>query len=217
MRIRRVSALVSEWWRQLSRVPKRVLLRRIGAVALAGVVGSIVLAKLTWGSSGPGIATPFAFAALFLAAVALMGVAVVHSQDLVDELEASHPPRVRKRGRFARAVNPMLWTATAWFRRAFREWRARVGSALRREATRESLARRIRALASALSGVPSGGVSPAVAGPLARPIAARGEARPRRIDEHHRAVRRSRPREEALATFERLTGQRRARPRRVPS
>jgi hypothetical protein len=217
MRFRRAYALVTEWWRRLSMLPKHVLLRRVGLVGFIGVVGSIALAKLTWGSSGPGIATPFAFAALFLAAVALMGVAVVHSQDLVDELEASHPPRVRNRGRFARAVNPMLWTVSARLRRASRRWRARVASTLRREVTRESLTRRLRALASALSGVPSGGVSPAAAGSLARPIAQRGEPRPRRIDEHRRAVRRSHPREKALATLERLRGHLRRRPHRAAS
>lgn len=169
MRIRRASALVAERWRQLSLLPKRVLLRRVGLVASVCIVGSLVLARFTWGSSGPGIATPFAFAALFLAAVALMGVVVVHSQDLVEELEASHPPQVRDRGRVARAVNPMLWTVSARGRRAFRVWRARVGSTLRREATRESIARRIRDLGSSLSGVPSEGRSPEAGGPLARP------------------------------------------------
>ncbi|HYU40167.1 MAG TPA: hypothetical protein VEM59_10075 [Acidimicrobiia bacterium] len=217
MRIGRAHALVTEWWRRLSMLPKHVLLRRVGVLGFVGVVGSIALAKLTWGSSGPGIATPFAFAALFVAAVALMAVAVVHSQDLVDELEASHPPRVRNRGAFARVVNPMLWTASARLRRAFREWRARVASTLRREATRDSLTRRLRAVASALSGVPPGGLSPAAAGSLARPIAARGEPRPRRIDEHHRAVRRSHPREEALAALDRLRGHRRGRPHRAAS
>jgi hypothetical protein len=217
MKIRRVYPLVAERWRRLSMLPKRVLLRRVGAVALVWVVGSIAVAKLTWGSSGPGLATPFAFAALFLAAVALMAVAVVHSQDLVDELEASHPPRVRNRGAFARVVNPMLWTASARLRRAVRDWRARVASTIRREATRDSLTRRIRALASALSGVPSGRLSPVAAGPLARPIAPRAEPRPRRIDEHHRAVRRSHPREEALATLDRLRGHRRGRPERAAS
>lgn len=149
--------------------PKHVLLRRVGTVAVAYVVGSIVLAKFTWGSRGPGIVTPFAFAALFLAAVALMGVAIVHSQDLVDEMEASNPPELRKRGGFVRAVNPMLSTVNAKLRRALREWRAWVGPRLRRELTRESFDRRIRALARALSGVPPAGVPPSHVGRLTRP------------------------------------------------
>jgi hypothetical protein len=192
--------------------PKRVLLRRVGVVALAYVVGSIVLAKFTWGSRGPGIVTPFAFAALFVAAVALMGVALVHSQELVDEMEASRPPRVRNRGGFARKVNPMLWTVTAKLRRLFREWRAWIGPTVHRELTRDAFVRRVRALRHALSGVPPAGVSPAHAGRLTRPGAARLVARPRRIGDRHRAARRSRPREEALATLERLRGQRRRRP-----
>lgn len=218
MRNRRVSTLVTRWWRQLSALPKPALLRRVGLVALAYVVGSIVLAKFTWGSRGPGIVTPFAFAVLFLAAVALMGVAVVHSQDLVDEMEASRPPRVRNRGGFARTVNPMLWTVTAKLRRRFRECRAWVRATLRRELTRESLTRRVRRLAHALSGAPPAGVPPSHAGRLTRPGTARVVAPPRRIDERHRAVRRSRPREEALATLERLRRQRRRRPpRRIAS
>jgi hypothetical protein len=154
--------------------PKHVLMRRVGAVAVAYVIGSIVVAKLTWGSGGPSIVTPFAFAALFLAAAALTGVVIIHSQDLVDEMEASHPPRVRNRGGFVRTLKPLLAT----FRSAFREWRASAGATLRREVTRGALVRRGRALARSLSGVPPAGVSPAAAGPLARPIAAPRPSRP---------------------------------------
>lgn len=160
--------------------PKHVLMRRVGAVAVAYVIGSIVVAKLTWGSSGPSIVTPFAFAALFLAAAALTGVAIIHSQDLVDEMEASHPPRVRNRGGFIRSVKPLLAT----FRSAVREWRASAGATLRREVTRGALVRRSRALARSLSGVPPAGVSPAGAGPLARPIAAPRASQAVRVGAH---------------------------------
>jgi hypothetical protein len=184
MRVRRAYSAVIEGWRRRSMVPKHVLMRRVGAVAVAYVIGSIVVGKLTWGSSGPSIVTPFAFAALFLAAVALTGVAIIHSQDLVDEMEASHPPRVRNRGGFVRSVKPLLAT----FRSAFREWRVSAGSTLRREVTRGALVRRSRALARSLSGVPPAGVSPVGAGRLARPIAAPRASGPVRVGARKRTA-----------------------------
>jgi hypothetical protein len=213
MRVRSAYSVAIRWWRRRSIAPKHVLMRRVGTVAVAYVIGSIVVAKLTWGSSGPSIVTPFAFAALFLAAVALTGVTIIHSQDLVDEMEASHPPRVRNRGGLARTVRPLL----AALRSAFAEWRASVGSTLRRAATRDALVRRSRALAHSLSGVPPAGVSPAHAGRLTRPVVSTRAPRPRRIDERHRAFRRSRPPDEALATLARLRPQRRARPEHIAS
>jgi hypothetical protein len=173
MGIRRAYSAVIGRWRRRSMDPKHVLLRRVKTVAVSYVVGSIVVGRLTWGSHGPGLVTPFAFAALFLAAAALMGIAIIHSQDLVDEMEASNPPELRRRGRFVRVMNPMLSTANAKFRRASREWRARVGRAFRRAASREGLVRSTRALARALSGVPPAGTSPRNAGRLGRPIAVR--------------------------------------------
>jgi hypothetical protein len=193
-----------KWWRRWSAEPGKVARRRrTGVMALVVVVGCIVVAKLLWGTTGPGIATPFAFFVLFVAAVTLLAVTIIHSEELVDELEASHPPRVRNRGGLARTIAALDRVLVAWLSRA--------GPALRREMRRDSLVRRSRALADALSGIPPSGVSLANAGPLARPAARRPSA-PVRIGAHHRTARQTHSAHgQALATLDQLRRQRRRR------
>jgi hypothetical protein len=177
---------VADWWGRHNAASKKRIMLQAGAVALGAVVGSIVVAKLTWGTRGPGLVTPFAFFGLFVAAVILFALAVVSSEELVDELEASHPPRVRKRG----VVPLALRRAIAAVGRAVLAWLLWIGLALRREMAPETMSHRWRALAEALSGVPPDGVSVTHAGPLARPA-----PRPSRsaLDTSHRAPRRSLP------------------------
>jgi hypothetical protein len=177
---------VADWWRRHSAASKKRLMLKAGAVALGVVVGSIVVAKLTWGTTGPGLVTPIAFFGLFVAAVILFALAVVSSEELVDELEASHPPRVRKRGVVPRALR----RAIAALGRAVLASLLWIGLALRREITRKKIAQRWYALADALSGVPPNGVSATHAGPLARPAP---RPSPAALDTHHRAPRRSLP------------------------
>jgi hypothetical protein len=177
---------VADWWRRHSAAARKRLMIKAGAVALGVVVGSIAVAKLTWGTSGPGLVTPFAFFGLFVAAVILFALAVVSSEELVDELEAAHPPRVRKRGVVPRALR----RAIAAVGGAVLAWLLWIGLALRREMAPAKLAQRWHALADALSGVPPSGASLTDAGPLARPA-----PRPSRaaLDTQHRAPRRSLP------------------------
>jgi uncharacterized RDD family membrane protein YckC len=165
---------IADWWRRHSAASKKRLMLKAGAVALGVVVGSIVVAKLTWGTTGPGLVTPLAFFGLFVAAVILFALAVVSSEELVDELESSHPPRVRKRGVVPRALRRVI----AALGRAVLAWLLRIGLAIRRAMTPERLAHRLRALADALSGVPPVGVSATHAGPLARPAPRRAAVPP---------------------------------------
>jgi hypothetical protein len=168
MPMREIVGNVVAWWRRQSSHVKRRLLIRTGAVALGVVAGSIIVAKLTWGSRGPGLVTPFAFAGLFLAAAILFVLAVLSSEELVDEMESSHPPRVRRRGVYQRAMRRNARIA----RRSFAVWLAWVGPTLRRHVTRASVTQGLRGIVDALSGVPPAGTSVRHAGPLARPLAA---------------------------------------------
>lgn len=177
---------VADWWRRHSAASRKRIMLQAGAVALGVVVGSIVVAKLTWGTSGPGLVTPVAFFGLFVAAVILFALAVASSEELVDELEASHPPRIRKRGVVPRALRQGI----AALGRAVLAWLLSIGWALRREMTPERMAQQWRALTEALSGVPPAGVSPTHAGPLARPAP---RPSPAELDTNHRVPHRSLP------------------------
>lgn len=199
--------IVAWWRRQGADRKKRVLLPRLAAASLAVVVGSIVVAKFAWGTNGPSIVTPFAFAGLFFAAVILFAIAITSCEEFVDELEASRPPRVRKRGVVPRALRRGI----AALGRALLVWLVWVGTALRREVTRKSAAQRWRDLVNSLSGVPPAGVTADHAGPLARPVDA-SRAAPAERDAHGRTPRRTRPvRRDALSTLERLYRQHRTR------
>jgi hypothetical protein len=197
---------VADWWRRHTAASKKRLTLQAGAVALGVVVCSILVAKFTWGASVPGLVTPLAFFGLFVAAVILFALAVVSSEELVDELEAGHPPRVRKRG----VVPAGLRLAIAAVGRALLAWLRWIGLALRRAMTREGVTKRWGVLAEALSGVPPTGAFPVHAGALAVPVTPPSRAH---VDEPLRAPRRSLPSgRDALNRLERLY--RRHRPRR---
>jgi hypothetical protein len=159
---------VIAWWHRQSSHAKKQLLIRTGAVAVGVVVGSMIVAKFTWGSRGPGLVTPLAFAGLFLAAAILFVLAVLSSEELVDEMESSRPPRVRQRGVYPREIRRRARFA----RRSLGAWLAWVGPKLRRQLTRASVTGLRRGLVDAMKGVPPPGTPPPPAGPLARPIAA---------------------------------------------
>lgn len=161
---RRIVLAGARLWHRWSASPGyRGRVRRTGAVALAVVVGSIIVAKVSWGTRGPSLATPFAFAALFFAAVALLAVAIVSFDEFVDELDGSHPPRVRNRVGFVRNAKRIIRVLAAAINA--------VDDALIRNVTRESLGQWGRAMSDALTGVPPSDAAPvhAHAGPLARP------------------------------------------------
>ena len=167
------------------------------AVIIVSVVTGIVTGVMTGG-----IVRPFALTALVLASVALLGVGIVSFQSVVDELDESDPLATKQGGALGPTIKRALRKARSSAARVAREWHA----ALRRNITRESLARLARACADALSGVPPAEVSPPPsAGPLARPAGA-PRPKPRRRVERHPALRR-RP----------ATSQARSRRRRVPA
>jgi len=147
---------------------QRVPLRAVAIVASSIIIVSVVTGIVT-GVMSDGIVRPFALIALVLAAVALLGVGIVSFQSVVDELDESDPLATTQGGALGPTIRRMLRKARASAVRTAREWQA----ALRRNVTRESLARLARACADALSGVPPAEVSPPPsAGPLARPAGA---------------------------------------------
>src|SRR5918994_4515088 len=129
---RRIALMGARWWYRWSASPGyRARVRRTTVVALVVVVCSIVVPKLSWGTSGPSLATPFAFAALFFGALALLVVAIVGCDEFVDELEGSHPTRVRTRAGFVRNAQRIIRLLAAGINA--------VDDALIRNVTRESV------------------------------------------------------------------------------
>jgi hypothetical protein len=154
-------------------VVKRVPLPLAAAVASCAAIGSVLLARSTWGvSSRLGPATVVAFIVLFVAAITLLAVAIAACQSVVDEMDASDPLRVRKHGVVARGVKAMFRRAFALSARASRaglRWLSSTVAASRREVTRDALGQWTRAAAAGLSGVaPAGVPPPSGAGRLAR-------------------------------------------------
>jgi hypothetical protein len=119
---------------------KRIPLRPTGAIALAAVIGSVALAKLTSGGHRqPELATPLAFMVLFLATITLLAVAIVSCQRLVDEMDAAHPLKVRNRGALWRLVKRSYRRSLGLIGRTSRavvRWVSATIVVLRREATR---------------------------------------------------------------------------------
>ena len=163
--IRRVVLVGAQWWDKWTTTPGyRVRVRRTTVTAVVVVILSIVVAKFLWGASGPGFFTPLVYAALFFAAAILFAVTILSSDEFVDELEASHPPRVRNRAGFVRHAKRTVRVLSAGFKS--------VDALLTRNLTRESIARWSRAAGVVLGGVPPAGAAPTGAGPLGRPVPA---------------------------------------------
>jgi hypothetical protein len=169
--IRRVVLVCSRWWYKWTTTPGyRARVRRTTLTAVVVVVLSIVVAKLLWGNRGPGFFSPLVYAALFFAAAILFAVTILSSDEFVDELEASHPPRVRNRAGFVRHAKRTLRVLSAGIKS--------VDAMLTRTLTRESIARWSSAIGEVLCGIPPVGATPAGAGPLGRPVPAPSPAPP---------------------------------------
>ena len=174
----------------------RVPLRRTGAVSCGVVIGSLVLARVV---AATGSRPLLALVALvfIVAAITLFAVVIAWCQASGDEIDAAGPVRVRNRGVVARTMRRLWRNLAAGAQHASRVWLSsaasivtglasrlgRMVAALRREVTRDAVARWVRAAAVALSGVPPAQVSPpASAGRLGRPCAAPGSPRPARVN-----------------------------------
>jgi hypothetical protein len=173
-----VRARAVAWWRRNHADPERRAFRRIGIISF-GVVGlSVVLAKLVQDTPVAGVVRALAITMFGLAAIALLGVAIVMGEDVVDEMDATDPMRARHGGAYGPRIKQSLRDA----RRGTREWIVslphKIASLpgkladLRHDLTRESFSRLATASAHALGGIPPADVGPPRgAGRLARPIA----------------------------------------------
>ena len=183
------------WWRRpTADFAMPVPLRRTGAVSCGVVIGSLVLARVI-AATGSGLLLALVFIVFVGAAVTLFAVVIAWCQASGDEIDAAAQVRVTNRGVIARTTRRLWQNVAASAQRASRVWlvsaasivtglASRLGrmvAALRREVTRDAVARWIRAVAVALSGMPPPQVSPpASAGRLARPRAAPRPPRPAR-------------------------------------
>src|SRR5438046_2897352 len=183
------------WWRRRTAGPAmRVPLRRTGAMSCGVVIGSFVLAWVI-AATGSRLLLGLVFVVFVVAVVTLFAVVIAWCQE-VDEIDAADPVLVRNRGLMARTMRRLGRNAAASAQRASRVWLSstpsivtglasrlgRMVAALRRDVTRDALARWVRASAAALSGMPPPQVSPAASpGRLGRTRAAPGPTRPARV------------------------------------
>jgi len=148
-------------------------------------IGSLVLA-LVIAPTGSRLLLALVYVVFVGALVTLFAVVIAWSQAPADEIDAPYPVWVTNRGVSAGTVRRLWRNVAAGAQRASRVWLAsaasivtglasrleRMVAALRREVTRDGVARWLRAAAVALSGVPPPDVKPpASAGRLARPRA----------------------------------------------
>jgi len=174
----------------------RVPLRRTGAVSCGVVIGSLVLARVV-AATGSRLLLALVLLVFIVAAITLFAVVIAWCQASGDEIDAAGPVRVRNRGVVGRTMRRLWQNLAAGAQHASRVWLSsaasivtglasrlgRMVAALRREVTRDAVARWVRAAAVALSGVPPAQVSPpASAGRLGRPCAAPGPPRPARVN-----------------------------------
>jgi hypothetical protein len=192
--IRRVVLVAARWWDKWTTTPGyRARVRRTTVTAVVVVILSIVVAKLLWGNRGPGFFSPLVYAALFFAAAILFAVTILSSDEFVDELESSHPPRVRNRAGFVRHAKRTVRVLSAGIKS--------VHAMLARNLTRESIARWSSAAGVVLGGVPPARVAPKGAGPLGRPVPAPPPPAPVPAG-HTTDRRRRRPRRGLLTSLE---------------
>jgi hypothetical protein len=183
------------WWRRRTADPaKRVPLRRPGAVSCGVVIGSLVLARVI-AATASRLLLALVSMVFVVAAITLFVVVIAWCQE-VDEIDRADPVRVTNHGVIARTVKRLCRNAAASAERASRAWlssdasivtglRSRLAwmaAVLRREVTRDAVARWVRAAAAALSGVPPPDASPpASSGRLARLPDAQAPRRPARV------------------------------------
>ncbi|MFL6243075.1 MAG: hypothetical protein ACJ73V_08640 [Acidimicrobiia bacterium] len=155
------------------------------------VIGSLALARVI-AATASRFLLALVFVVFVVAAIALFAVVIAWCQE-VDEIDVADPVRVRNRGVIARTMRRLGRNVAASAQRASRVWLSstasivtglasrlgRMVAALRREVTRDALARWVRAAAVALTGMPPPQVSPpASAGRLGRPRTAPGPPKP---------------------------------------
>jgi hypothetical protein len=189
------AGVVGWWRRRTADSAMRVPLRRTGAVSCGVVIGSLVLARVI-APTGSRLLLALVFIVFVGAVVTLFAVVIAWCQASGDEIEAAGPVRVTNRGVIAGTMRRLWRNVAAGAQRASRVWLSsaasivtglasrlgRMVAALRREVTRDAVARWARAAAVALSGVPPPEVKPpASAGRLARPRAAQGTPGPPRV------------------------------------
>jgi hypothetical protein len=173
----------------------RVDLRRTGAVSCGVLIGSLVLARVI-AATGSRLLLALVFILFVGAAVTLFAVVIAWCQASADEIDAAAPVRVTNRGNMARTTRQLWRNVVASAQRASRVWLSsaasivtglasrfgRMVAALRRDVTRDAVARWARAAGVALSGTPPPQVSPpASAGRLGRPRATPRPAGPARV------------------------------------
>jgi hypothetical protein len=173
----------------------RVDLRRTGAVSCGVLIGSLVLARVI-AATGSRLLLALAFILFVTAAVTLFAVVIARCQASGDEIDPTAQVWVTNRGVIARTTRRLWQNVAASAQRASRVWLSsatsivtglasrlgRMVAALRREVTRDAVARWVRAVAVALSGMPPPQVSPpASAGRLGRPRATPSPAGPARV------------------------------------
>jgi hypothetical protein len=160
------------WWRRCHADPEKRAFRRIGLVSFGVVGASVILAKVTQDTPVAGVVRALAITMFGLAAIALLGVVIMMGEEVVGEMDATDPTRVRRGGAYGPRIKRFFRDAGSQSRAWVRSLPARV-VALRHGFTRDSLARFAVASADALGGVPPAGVAPPRgAGRLARMDAA---------------------------------------------
>jgi hypothetical protein len=163
-----IARAASARWRQLRAWLTRERLPRIGIVAVAAVAGSVVLAKVTQGTAVAGLVRALTITVFGLAAITLLAVVIFRGEEVVDDLDATDPMRARDGG----ALGPRIKRFLRLARSTTRAWLSSVGASivgLRRDLTRQSVARFAHASVVTLGGVPPADVPPPrSAGHLAR-------------------------------------------------
>jgi hypothetical protein len=180
------AGVVGRWRGRTADSAIRVPLRRAGGVSCGVAIGSLVLVRVI-GATGSRLLLALVYVVFVGALVTLFAVVIAWSQAPGDEIDAPHPVWVTNRGVIAGTMRRLWRNVAAGAQRASRVWLSsaasivtglasrleRMVAALRREVTRDAVARWLRAAAVALSGVPPPEVKPpAGAGRLARPRAA---------------------------------------------
>jgi hypothetical protein len=181
------------WWRRRTADPvMRVGLRRTGAVSCGVVIGSFVLAWVI-AATGSRLLLGLVFVVFVVAVATLFAVVIAWCQASGDEIDAADPVLVRKGGVIARTMRRLGRNVATSAQHASRVWLSstasivtglasrlgRMVAALRREVTRDAVARWVRAATVALSGMPPPQASPpASAGRLGRPRATPGPPKP---------------------------------------
>jgi hypothetical protein len=163
-----IARAASARWRQLRAWLTRERLPRIGIVAVAAVAGSIVLARVTQSTAVAGLVRALTITVFGLAAITLLAVVIFRGDEVVDDLDATDPMRVREGG----ALGPKIKRFFQLVRRTTRAWLSSVWASIvgmRRDLTRQSVVRFAHASVVTLGGVPPADVPPPRgAGHLAR-------------------------------------------------